>query len=132
MLHLIIPLAAKPQGSKRGFVQKGRVVMVEASTDLKKVRNEFTRLIKIQADGWIAPHPDAAITVSVWFQFEKPKTAKRRYMTTVPDNDKLVRFTLDSLTDAGVWFDDKQVTEIHAYKRYGDTNLTEIMINYVN
>jgi Holliday junction resolvase RusA-like endonuclease len=41
-----------------------------------------------------------------------------------PDLDKLLRSTLDGLTDAGVWRDDSQVVSISAAKVYaknGDT-----------
>lgn len=36
------------------------------------------------------------------------------------DVDKLARLALDAMTDAAVWTDDSQVSELHAAKRYAD------------
>ena len=131
MLDLLIPLSAKPQGSKRGFLVNGRIVMAEASKGLKEHRAHFTQLIRQQATDWVTPDADKAFIVTITFYFQKPKSAKRKHMTTIPDVDKVARFCLDALTDAGIWLDDKQVTDLQLFKVYGDSNLTEIMVRYV-
>jgi Holliday junction resolvase RusA-like endonuclease len=109
----------------------GRIVMREASNDLKKHRAEFTRIIKSQSDGWETPGTDAAFICTIVFYFAKPKSAKRPHMTTTPDIDKCARFVLDAISDAGIWLDDKQVTDLQVFKRYADENLTEILVRNV-
>lgn len=131
MLNLVIPLAAKPQGSKSAFMVNNRIVLTEASKGLKELRAEFTRQIKEQAKDWVTPSADAAFIVTIFFYFQKPKSAKRPHMTTTPDVDKTARFVLDAISDAGIWLDDKQVTDLQVFKQYSDTNLTEIMVRYV-
>lgn len=42
------------------------------------------------------------------------------YPASVPDLSKLVRATEDAMTNAGVWLDDAQVTDIRTVKRYAD------------
>jgi len=39
---------------------------------------------------------------------------------TKPDVDNLIKSTLDAMTDAGLWDDDKQVVEIRAEKLYAN------------
>ena len=129
-----IPLAAKPQGSKKAYVIRGKAVLVEASKDLKTLRAEFSNQITAQAyaDKWVRiDRPNPAL-VTILFTFVRPGSVKREHMTVVPDLDKLTRFVLDAITQAdGVWEDDSQATAIHAYKTYGPEAKTEITINHV-
>lgn len=106
-----------PQGSKR-HVGGGR--MVESSAKVKPWR---------EAVKWAAltrPEPatlDGPILVEVTFTVRKPTSAPKR-LTSWPvtrssgDIDKLLRATLDALTDAGVMRDDSQVVEVTARKVY--------------
>ena len=97
--------------------------MVEASKYLAPWRKAVT-LAAAQAiadAGWVSEDGPAQVTVS--FYLERPKTVKiaNRLLPTVPpDCDKLARAVLDSLTDAGVWGDDAQVTKLIAMKLYAD------------
>jgi Holliday junction resolvase RusA-like endonuclease len=134
MITFTIPLAAKPQGSKKAFVINGKAVLVEASKDLKALRAEFSRQITEQAylDKWVRiDRPDPAL-VTIVFTFVRPSSVKREHMTVVPDLDKLTRFCLDALTQAdNIWEDDSQATAIHAYKTYGPEAKTEITVSRV-
>ena len=109
-----------PQGSKK-HVGGGR--MIEASKYLAPWRKAVT-LAAAQAiadAGWVSEDGAAQVTVS--FYLERPKTVKianRPSPTVPPDCDKLARAVLDSLTDAGVWGDDAQVTKLIAMKLYAD------------
>ena len=127
-----VPLAAKPQGSKKAYVISGKAVLVEASKDLKALRAEFSRQISEQAylDKWVRiDRPNPAL-VTILFTFVRPGSVKREHMTVVPDLDKLTRFVLDAVTQAdGVWEDDSQVTALHAYKTYGAEAKTEITVS---
>lgn len=59
-----------------------------------------------------------AMTITMAFIMQKPKTVKRDYPTVPPDLDKLIRAVLDALT-AVAYVDDSQVCEIYATKGYG-------------
>ena len=130
-LTITIPLAAKPQGSKKAYVISGRAVLVEASKDLKTLRAEFSRQITEQAylDKWVRIDRPNPAHVTITFTFVRPGSVKREHMTVVPDVDKLTRFCLDAVTQAdNIWEDDSQVTELHVYKQYGAEPKTEIRI----
>jgi Holliday junction resolvase RusA-like endonuclease len=132
MLRLEIPLAAKPQGSKKAFTVKGRTVLVEASKGLKERRGSFIQHIRSQAHGWSVPDKDEPLWVEISFYIARPKTVKRPWMTTIPDLDKLIRFTLDCLTQAGVIEDDRQIVNIDAAKTYADKDETVILLGVKN
>lgn len=125
-----IPLPAKPQGSKKAFIINGRPVLVEASNDLKKHRTVYSELIRLDAEAaeWVTPDKDTPISVTIEFVFLKPKTVKRTHMTTIPDIDKIARFCLDALVNAGVLHDDRQIVNLNLSKRYGDRTITIIDI----
>lgn len=134
MAKLILEMAgeAKPQGSKTAYVVKGRAVLVESSKDLKKIRMEMSLSLARQAavQGWQKVERPAAALVDIIFTFVKPVSVKREHMTVTPDLDKLTRFCLDAVTQAGnIWSDDSQVIEIKATKTYGATAKTQITIS---
>ncbi|MBS0231749.1 MAG: RusA family crossover junction endodeoxyribonuclease [Proteobacteria bacterium] len=107
-----------PQGSKTGFVVKGRAVLVDANKDeLKPWRAEVARVARASwAD---RPQLDGAVRLGVTFVFARPKSVKRPFPSVYPDLDKLVRAIGDGVTDAGIWKDDGQVIRIVAEKVYG-------------
>lgn len=131
-LELLIPMRAKPQGSKTAFVVKGRAVLTEASKGLKPWRSEVARIIRTSADGWEMPDKDQPIGVIVHFIYKLPKTSKRSFFTIKPDIDKLSRAILDAITEAGnIWHDDQQVIYLEAWKSYGDTDEIRLLIKNV-
>jgi Holliday junction resolvase RusA-like endonuclease len=128
------PYAAKPQGSKNGFIRGGRVVMVEASKDLKVARQALSERIAIEAyqDKWVVATKEIPVSVSLVFVFTRPQSAlKRMFHTVKPDVDKLTRYCLDAISDANnIWVDDSQVVDLTARKIYGNTEKTFITISY--
>ena len=120
-LHLEVVGTPAPQGSKR-LVGKN---LVEASAKVGPWR-EAVKWIAIR-DGITAPM-QGPIRVYICFRFTRPKGHYRNdgrvkasapaYPIVKPDLDKLVRCTLDALTDAGVWRDDSQVVRVEARKEY--------------
>ena len=117
-----------PQGSKRHV---GGGVMVESSKKVKPWRQDVRAAAAdaIEAHDWATPA--GAVLVTVTFYLPRPKghygTGRNaanirrtapRFPAVKPDVDKLVRSTLDALTEAGVVRDDAQVTELAARKRY--------------
>lgn len=130
-LNIIVPLAAQPQGSKKGFVIKGRAVLVESSKNLKANRKIFSELITAEAykNKWVRAEKNTPVTIETIFFIARPKTVKREFMTVKPDGDKLQRFIFDAITDAqNVWEDDSQVTKAIFEKRYAEENSVEIRV----
>jgi Holliday junction resolvase RusA-like endonuclease len=125
----------KPQGSKKGFVNKktGAVIMTEqAGAALTTWREDVKQgALKAMAEvGMGEPHI-GPVAVSVRFFMPRPKyhfrTGKNahllkedspRFHTTTPDVDKCIRSVLDALTVAGVWRDDAQVASLFSEKRF--------------
>lgn len=125
----------KPQGSKKGFVNKktGAVIMTEqAGKPLVTWREDVKQAaLKAMADvGMTAPH-DSAVAISIEFYHKRPKyhfrTGKNSHLlkdnaphlhTSTPDADKEARSVLDALTAAGVWRDDSLVAVLQVVKRY--------------
>ena len=128
MFQAIIPLAAKPQGSKTPFKRGNKIVLVEASKGLKERRAEFIKHLIDNAGEWRQPDKDTPLGVVIIFHFVKPKTAKRPHMTTVPDIDKTARFVLDCLTQSGVIYDDRQITVLNLQKVYSPRDATIVSV----
>lgn len=112
-----------PQGSKRHV---GNGVMVESSKAVKPWREAVKHALLDYGDGygfgdWYGQ--DGPIAVEVAFTVPKPASAPKRTRTWPakrPDLDKLIRSTLDAITDSGAIRDDAQVVAIVAGKHYPD------------
>ncbi|RMI47719.1 RusA family crossover junction endodeoxyribonuclease [Actinomadura harenae] len=105
--------------------------MVESSKKVQPWREavKFSARDVIDITGW--ERLDGPVTIHVDFYFDPPKSAPKRRRTwpitrSSGDLDKLLRSTLDALTDAGVMRDDSQVVHIDARKVHTspDTLLT--------
>jgi Holliday junction resolvase RusA-like endonuclease len=81
-----------------------------------------------------------AVVVELGFFYARPKShfgtgknagrvlpAAPRYMTAMPDIDKLARCALDALTGV-VFKDDAQVTELRLRKGYGEPERAEVRV----
>lgn len=127
-----------PQGSKRGFVSKnGRVSMVESSAKVKPWREAVKYAVWQHAQDTdadrLAPMLTGPVEVGVTFYLPRPKghyrTGRNAHLLKdgappfpagKPDLDKLLRSTLDALSEAGVWRDDSQVVRlVRLEKVYG-------------
>ena len=126
MIELTVYGTPAPQGSKRHV---GNGILVESSRKVTPWREAIvSEALRQKLEGLRMPGP---VVVRMTFYLERPKghtTPKgaRRASAPVfparkPDLDKLVRSTLDGLTQAGIVTDDAVVTTIHAAKRYADT-----------
>lgn len=130
MLSVFIPGTPVPQGSKRWLPNGG---MIEANKGLRPWRATVASYLLAATHGDESMPLDGPVTVSMLFVFTRPKAhygtgrnagmlkpnAPQRMMRT-PDIDKLVRAIADGITDAGVWRDDSQMTDLYATKRYGE------------
>jgi crossover junction endodeoxyribonuclease RusA len=124
-----------PQGSKRGFVNKstGKVAMVESSKRVKPWK-EAVKSAALTARGWsddldLTPPMTGPVSVTLTFILPRPKghfgsgrnalnltPSAPSFPATTPDLDKLVRSTLDGLTESNLFVDDKQVVGLEAAK----------------
>jgi Holliday junction resolvase RusA-like endonuclease len=134
-LVVVVRGTPAPQGSKR-HVGGGR--MVEQSRNLAPWRAVVTQaaaLAKIRTPSW-APAPDAPLALNVTFTVARPashwRTGKHSHLLRPsapadpiarPDLDKLIRSTMDALTDSGAISDDSRVIYVSAVKAYPGANL---------
>jgi len=110
------------QGSKTGYVRGGRAIVVDLNPATLKPWREAIRQTALAAvpDGWLPL--EGPVSVLIDFRLKRPASHPRR--RTWPtgarsgDIDKLARACLDALTDAGIFGDDAQVTNLHACKDY--------------
>lgn len=128
LLSVVVIGQPAPQGSKRHV---GKGVMVESSKAVKPWREAVKfaarnhgSLIIGDTTGPSMPMPETfscPLRVEVTFTLPKPKSAPKTRRTVPakrPDIDKLLRSTLDALTDAGVWADDGLIVEVVGRKTY--------------
>lgn len=112
-----------PQGSKRHV---GRGILVESSTKVGPWREA---VVAAAANQGVANRQlDGPLSVDVSFYFPRPKSHYRAngelkpaapYVHfTTPDLDKVLRSTLDALTQAAVITDDARVQQVQARKLY--------------
>lgn len=114
-----------PQGSKR-HVGGGR--MVEMSKYVGPWREAIVG--EAQRTGVLGLQLDQPVEVHIWFYLPRPrghlgadglpKASAPKYPTTTPDLDKLIRSSLDALTQAAAVADDSRVVRIVARKMYAD------------
>lgn len=106
-----------PQGSKRHV---GHGVMIESSKAVKPWRQAVAYAACTARNG--AAAFDGPVSLVVTFVLPRPASASRKRVALgpcrKPDLDKLLRSTLDGITEAGVWTDDARVVAITAVKRY--------------
>lgn len=111
--------APAPQGSKR-HVGGGR--MIESSKKVRPWRQDVkaAAIEALYARGSLHPL-QGPLRLVVVFTVVKPLSAPKRRRTwpcKKPDVDKLLRSTMDALTDAGLWRDDGQVIDVRAVKAF--------------
>lgn len=113
-----------PQGSKRGgySAKSGKTFVYEQNgkTQASWRQDVIAAAVQLRETmGWETA--DGPIWIWVMFRLPRPASVnirRRPYPSVKPDMDKLLRNTLDGLTQAGIYRDDAQITEMHAKKRY--------------
>lgn len=120
----------QPQGSARAFVPKGwkRAIITSDNKTLKPWRQDVADMAKRAMDSHSILARPGAVTVSVDFYFDRPKSQKKAtHKTTKPDLDKTLRAIFDSLTGI-VFEDDSQITACSATKGFGQPARAEIRV----
>jgi crossover junction endodeoxyribonuclease RusA len=97
--------------------------MVESSKKVKPWRQAVIAAIIDQREPGI--YFDGAVRLTTEFIMPRLKAMSPRrstpYHITAPDLDKLLRSTLDGITDSGVWRDDSIVCKMgNSIKRYAE------------
>lgn len=125
MITAWVPGKPQPQGSKKGFIINGKVVLVESSKGLKPWRNKIREVVEHSEN---YKKLSGAIHVSVSFYFKQAKTNKTTSHVQKPDVDKCLRAVLDSLTGS-VYDDDAQVVSVSCWKSWGKENVEGVNIS---
>lgn len=109
----------EPQGSAKAFVVAGRARITSDNNGLHFWRNTIADAARKRMEGLPLADKGVALVVKAEYRLSRPKSAPKRviHQTTKPDLDKLIRATLDALTEV-VWRDDAQVVRISASKGY--------------
>lgn len=120
-----------PQGSKKGFVVKGRAIITDANpAPLRTWRDDVKHAALDAMNGH--PPMEGPLELLVTFVLVKPASVKRLWPHVRPDLDKLLRSTGDALTSAAVYGDDSQLVKITAQKVYGIHAGAEIIVRLVS
>lgn len=133
-LRAVVHGVPAPQGSKkanpiyRGSKAKGtrvftgRVTLTEMSSKVAPWRSAVRSacLTAIAQHGSLRPWEQIAEPVEVRITFAVPrgKTVRRRWPSVAPDIDKLVRSTLDGVSEAAVWASDALVVRLLVEELY--------------
>ena len=119
MLSIVAIGDPAPQGSKAAFIKNGKPVIVETAKNHKTWREAVKQAAIEQLPKGHEPM-GGAIDIDLVFKMRRLPTVERDYPWVAPDLDKLCRSVFDSLTNAGVWIDDKHVCNLTARKEYTD------------
>lgn len=113
-----------PQGSKKGgySAKTGKTFVYEQNSKTQKSWRQDVIAAAVQMrEAAKLETLDGPMYVVVTFRLPRPASVnirRRPFPCVKPDMDKLLRNTLDGLTQAGVYRDDAQIVKIFAEKRY--------------
>lgn len=113
-----------PQGSKRGgfSAKTGKTFVYEQNSKSQKSWRQDVIAAAVElreADG--LETLDGPVEILVEFRLPRPASVsikRRPYPCVKPDIDKLLRNTLDGLTQAQIYRDDAQIIHLVSQKRY--------------
>lgn len=122
-----------PKGSMR-HIGNGRMVdQTKTKPWMNSIRSASLEAAALVVEpGSIAPFIiEVPVSVHIEFYFPRPAAARNRlypHKRSVGDIDKLSRAVLDALqpnrTEIGVLMDDSLVVDLHARKRYSESEIT--------
>lgn len=112
-----------PQGSKRAFVRGNRAVVVEQSAKVAPWRQAVASAAVTVRQQAVPEQIVDAVAVKIIFFLPRPSSVQRPLPWVKPDLDKLVRSTLDGISDSGLWKDDCLVVQLTASKRYATADV---------
>lgn len=132
MKHEIwIPGTPRPQGSMKlaRDPRTGREFARYSKPTYEWRQTQYVALVNWWGD---RPPLTGPVAVNLTYLMPRPKShwsargglkpSAPVWHTVTPDNDKLIRNTLDSMSSAGVWRDDSQCALLRSMKTYTDTD----------
>lgn len=123
-LDIVVHGVPAPQGSKRGgfSAKTGKTFVYEQNSKTQKSwRQDVIAAAVALREAGSLDVLDGAVEILVEFRMPRPVSVnikRRPYPCVKPDIDKLLRNTLDGLTQAGIYRDDAQIVHLVAQKRY--------------
>lgn len=123
-LDIVVYGTPAPQGSKRGgfSAKTGKTFVYEQNSKTQKSwRQDVIAAAVALRETRGLDTLDGPVELLVEFRVPRPASVniKRRPFPCVkPDMDKLLRNTLDGLTQAGIYRDDAQIVNLASQKRY--------------
>lgn len=125
MISFFVPGTPRPQGSKRGFVNRhtGKVALVEsAGAPLKDWRGDVKWMATL-AMGETPPF-DGPVALVLEFKLSRPKSHSKTKVTYPTsqrgDLDKYCRAVFDALSSV-CYLDDAQITRLYAVKQWANS-----------
>ena len=122
IVSIAFSVEGKPiqQGSMRAFNNR---IVHNKTKELMEWRSKVAQAAHLAGCSPI----DGAITISMRFRYQRPKSITRIQPTVPPDLDKQIRSILDALTGVA-YADDSQVVRITATKEYQSSQGVDIEI----
>jgi len=123
-IDIVVHGVPAPQGSKRGgfSAKTGKTFVYEQNSKTQKSwrQDVIAAAVQLREAGDFETL-DGPIELRVEFRLPRPASVnirRRPHPCVKPDMDKLLRNTLDGLTQAGIYRDDAQVINLWSTKRY--------------
>ena len=123
-IDLVVHGVPAPQGSKKGgySAKTGKTFVYEQNSKTQKSwrQDVIAAAVELREVANVETF-DGPIQVFVEFRLPRPASVnirRRPFPSVKPDIDKILRNTLDALTQAGVYRDDAQVIDLAVKKRY--------------
>jgi len=123
-VNFVVHGVPAPQGSKRGgfSAKTGKTFVYEQNNKTQKSwRQDVIAAAVAMREAAPFETFDGPIELAIQFRLPRPASVnvrRRPFPAVKPDMDKLLRNTLDGLTQAGIYRDDAQVINLAATKRY--------------
>lgn len=123
-IDIVVHGVPAPQGSKKGgySAKTGKTFVYEQNSKTQKSWRQDVIAAAVQLrEARSLETLDGPVGIGLYFRLPRPASVnvrRRPYPCVKPDMDKLIRNTLDGLTQAGVYRDDAQVIQMYAEKRY--------------
>ena len=115
---MTITVRADPKGQGNHSISRAGIIY-EATRGHKSWRDAVTLAARENMNAMqVNTGFHMPVSVKIAFTLRRPKSVTRPVPHLKPDLDKLVRSTLDALTQAGVWVDDGLVCSLEASKVY--------------
>lgn len=123
-VDLVVFGVPAPQGSKRGgfSAKTGKTFVYEQNSKTQKSWRQDVIAAAVELREKLGLETlDGPVEILVEFRLPRPASVnikRRPYPCVKPDIDKLLRNTLDGLTQAGIYRDDAQIVHLVSQKRY--------------